>query len=143
MIARSFPPSNFECPVSWHSFDDKCYKLLDEPLTWFDANKTCNEDGGNLASIQTDEENNFIFELAGENPVSLGGNDLDTEGTWTWSDEREWGEFINWGENEPNNIEGEHCIEIRHFNGRWNDYNCGQKLKAVCKKESNKGKVRS
>ena len=76
-----------QCPESWYEFSSNCYKLLDELLTWQDAEDKCVEYGGNLASIHSSEENDFIVELSKKNTVWIGGSDIRPEAVWTWNDQ--------------------------------------------------------
>ena len=115
-------------------------KKIDESLTWETAKIKCTNAGGNLASIQSSDENEFIFQLAGKGPAWLGGNDLKTEGEWTWSDGSQW-LYKNWGNGEPNNAGGEDCLEIGNLGSKWNDYPCSRKVKAICEKRTTLGEI--
>jgi len=76
--------------------------------TWWDAKEACETAGLHLAKVRNDAEITEITAaaeyflgvrdeakkvFAAENWVWLGGNDLDTEGEWTWAD----GEPIDFG----------------------------------------------
>ena len=121
------------CPKNWQQYGSKCYKLLDETLTWENAGSTCEKAGGKLASVHSVLENDFAFTMAKFEPAWLGGNDLVKEGAWTWSDKTAW-VYSNWGENEPNNANQEHCLEIGNLGEKWNDYSCSKKIKGICMK---------
>ncbi|WAR21213.1 LECG-like protein [Mya arenaria] len=59
-------------------------------MTWADAELHCEELGGTLAAITTQDESSSIFAwLANEGvatgSVWIGGNDIAVEGTWEWS----------------------------------------------------------
>ena len=51
----------------------------------------------------------------------MGANDLATDGTWVWVDGEEWGQYTNWGPDEPNGGIKEQCLEMLHNTGTWND----------------------
>ena len=53
---------NTDCPSDWSFFNGYCYEFLksEDPLSWVEAETICNEDGGNLLSIHSEEEMVFI-----------------------------------------------------------------------------------
>ena len=80
------------CPDGWVWNPDmsKCYYLLEEYVTWNEANDMCvalDPDGvATLTSIRSEEENNYIVQyivLYIDN-TWIGGNDEAEEGTWRW-----------------------------------------------------------
>lgn len=86
---------------------DKYFKVFDTPLSWHQAKKKCEEMGGRLASIETDEENDFVADLASKAKVNaawLGGSDEKQEGTWQWADGQAM-KYANWDRmtRQPNN----------------------------------------
>uniref|UniRef100_A0A4W6EUM5 C-type lectin domain-containing protein n=1 Tax=Lates calcarifer TaxID=8187 RepID=A0A4W6EUM5_LATCA len=78
--------------------------------------KTCTFLGGNLASIPNEKVYKFLRELVFEAVNShkrtwVGGYDAVKEGVWLWSDGNRF-DFNLWHQGEPNNLGGEHCMEI-------------------------------
>ncbi|XP_078701453.1 uncharacterized protein LOC144927712 isoform X2 [Branchiostoma floridae x Branchiostoma belcheri] len=57
------PSVTVTCKRGWHGYNKHCYKLETGKLTWFKARKECKKHGANPASIQSQEENNFIEDL--------------------------------------------------------------------------------
>ena len=51
----------------------------------------------------------------------MGANDLTTDGAWVWVDGEEWGQYTNWGPDEPNGGIMEQCLEMLHNTDTWND----------------------
>nr|XP_006821477.1 PREDICTED: cubilin-like [Saccoglossus kowalevskii] len=49
-----------QCPPSWNYFENNCYKIRNETLTWDDAQKHCTYDASNLVVIDNEDENSFI-----------------------------------------------------------------------------------
>ena len=44
------------CPNSWHQIEDRCYMILNEQLTWYNALKRCQvlEEGAELLVVNTE-----------------------------------------------------------------------------------------
>jgi hypothetical protein len=68
------------CPDGWASFEDRCYLVVRNTTTWANAEQDCKNKGGNLASVHSEEENTFIFNLP-TSPIQLwiGGTDAAAE----------------------------------------------------------------
>lgn len=49
-----------DCEPSWQSFQSNCYRLVGEKKSWQDAKKTCLRSGGDLVSIHTLSELEFV-----------------------------------------------------------------------------------
>lgn len=80
------------------------YRLSDTGMTWIEAKTYCENLGGHLASITSQEEQNMIAELVlsgGKNSYWLGG-EKDSSGAWLWIDGSAW-EYTNWARGQPDN----------------------------------------
>ena len=53
------------CPVGCSTRGQKCYKFFEKPLSRHDDEVTCQGEGGNLVSVHSKAENEFVGE-AGE-----------------------------------------------------------------------------
>ena len=64
------------------------YKYFEEKKNWVDARSTCQEWGGDLASMRDDEEYKEIQKHLTQDDENywLGANDRIQEGIWVWSD---------------------------------------------------------
>ena len=80
--------------------------------------------GGHLATITSAEEQEFIFGLIADKTRDaywIGGNDIQTEGTFVWKTGEKMS-FTNWSDEEPNNAgQTENYMEILQNSGKWND----------------------
>ncbi|KAK6027951.1 lectin C-type domain protein [Ostertagia ostertagi] len=102
-------------------------KVFTQRATWNEAEDICKTNGGRLASITSDEENEFIYNLA-KAPLDTNKNSDDdynemlwiggrqagypSNTAWTWSDERPFS-YTNWDVGEPNNKGGnEQCLQV-------------------------------
>jgi hypothetical protein len=126
--------------------DSRCYATLLTPLTWLDARESCRAIGAGwqLASIRSDEVNQFLTALLGSE-TWIGASDANVEGTWFWIDDETvfWtgdetgspvnGAFANWAGTEPNGGEDSDCARLVPDNsGEWADLECEELRSAVC-----------
>ncbi|MBW3040221.1 hypothetical protein CU309_05130, partial [Prochlorococcus marinus str. MU1405] len=91
--------------IPFFRFEDSIYLKLG-PSTWDEAQAAAKELGGNLVSINSQEEqdfivNTFLSQDDGENGKWIGLNDKDQEGNWVWSDGSSV-DFTSWNTGEPN-----------------------------------------
>lgn len=113
-------------------------KYVFEPRakTWSDAEKDCQERGGNLASIANKEENAEVWGAFKNRPgmkyAWIGINDSAQEGRWMLSNGLGAIKYSNWSRGEPNNLGSEHCAMVYGSSGLWNDSKCGNKYPYVC-----------
>ena len=101
--------------------------VVSDQLSWKDARTSCLSLGGDLASVGSEEEHNFITTLSSEG-LWLGGTDSAREGTFAWSDGTAW-TYQNWHGSQPDNARGvEDCVHMYSANPRrnreWNDISC-------------------
>jgi len=75
----------YSCLDGWQKFGLKCYQKFDKTLRWNEAESFCQTEGGHLASVHSDGENDFIFNISGF-ATWIGGNFNYTEDMWTWTD---------------------------------------------------------
>ena len=110
------------------------YTLMNNALSWSDANAACQAAGLQLASVHSASENALLVTAAAGNQVWIGGTDAASEGTWKWSPSGMPLSYTNWYYREPNNDWGnEHCLElVPRWSGKWNDLDCTANRKYVC-----------
>ena len=139
---------NFEeCPnngqYNFTIFRDKCYYastgLGEEKLNWVEARDFCRNAGGDLLSIHTQYDLQYVATLAGKRGYNSWWIGLEQFSTFSsgfvWSDGSPLN-FINWNPGEPNDAHGgEKCVEM-YTNSFWNDANCGVKMGFVCEKSN-------
>ncbi|XP_065682612.1 uncharacterized protein LOC100201592 [Hydra vulgaris] len=133
---------NEYCAEGWTSYKIYCYfiRSLNEFSgdNWFNSFSSCQSMGGNLLSIENQEENQFIQNdlikdnggyWIGLNKVWNGY--LDKNKRFEWSD-KTYTQFFNWIENQPDNVDSiESCVEM-NSNG-WNDKECKLLNGFICK----------
>ena len=101
-------------------------------MKWSDARAVCQNLGGDLAVITSAEENEFVYELVMEKETVtetkawIGLKRSTDDSKWYWVDGTPLeGQYVNWGEGEPNNLMGnENCAHFFGHPGKWNDAPC-------------------
>ena len=94
----------------------------------------CEAKGGNLASINSLAENEYIREQIGNAWIGY-FKDEAVASRWNWIDGS--GGFTNWDENQPDDLlDDENCVQFYGGNGKWHDYACNVKVAPLCKRVS-------
>ncbi|KAG9356087.1 hypothetical protein JZ751_000931, partial [Albula glossodonta] len=126
------------CPSGWFSHNKRCFQFVSYKTQWVNAERKCQNMGGNLASIHSEAEHLFLKRLFRKfsrrsDPFWLGLSDCYKEGWWFWSDGSKV-EYTRWNRNEPNNHGGrEHCLHTNFGPKRmWNDINCNDAYSFIC-----------
>ena len=112
------------------------YHSYDDGESWEYAKKFCEDIGGHLVTITSEEENIAIVNEVKSYTSTLsaplyttpffwlGASDVDEEGDWKWVTGEDWN-YTNWNTNQPDDAGGkEHYLhmytESSRF-GKWND----------------------
>ncbi|NXC39026.1 MRC1 protein, partial [Penelope pileata] len=88
---------NFKCPLGWNTSNstNSCFRIFvrenNQKKTWFEARDFCREIGGDLAAINSEEEQTVIENLITKKPPPsqpfwIGLQCLDPDGGLFWSD---------------------------------------------------------
>ena len=107
-------------------FNSHRYEFYSNTATWIQAVKLCEQKGGHLVTITSEEENNAILQLTEGYTGSawIGATDFNNNLKWCWVNTEPFS-YSNWNKNEPNNyLEKETCAEIMMSGdsvGKWND----------------------
>jgi len=92
-----------------------------------ECRQACNDVGGNLSSIHSDEEERFVIDLIhkhGTFKTWLGATGWDEGSTWKWDDGSEW-DYMNWRAGEPNPVGNFATCLYTEANGIPNDHDGG------------------
>jgi len=110
------------------------YKVFKEKLLWPQAKQRCEELGGHLVSITSQEEQEFLHTVIEKSGIAVdtrqgldswreklwaGGTDEGSEGKWRWVDGSAWG-FTPWVKGQPDG-DGNFLNICPHIRGGWND----------------------
>ena len=103
----------------------------------------CQNAGGKLVKIETEEESRFITSKYFRNKGRywIGLSDSLKEKEWRWTDGTRLTGYENWRSGRPNNFFNQDCAAILkgryhlvYFNAKWNDEDCSLKLGYICEK---------
>lgn len=123
-----------DIPSDAVEFNGHYYKVIQDGATtdWNAALQYCNARNGYLATITSQEENDFLYSYIkqeGYESAYFGLSDAAYEGTWTWAN-GEAVTYTNWHKNEPN---GENSGEdyalfyYKYSDGTWNEGDFGNR----------------
>lgn len=121
------------------TYNGHTYRVFDESLSWLDARKKCEELGGHLVIIDSENENDFVSELIKDCEKNLYWIGCFADGNtniWKWIDNSPLN-YDNWSYKEPNDTDGTemygHMFRFDytmydagsddHNAGEWNDLN--------------------
>ena len=112
-------------PAAEITYGNKVYRFYTAGIPYALAERYCEELGGNLVKIESEEKNNVIAQKVKElnKTFYIGASDEKAEGKFVWRDGSAV-TYTNWSQNEPNNSAdcgGENYVQM-YANGKWNDY---------------------
>lgn len=139
---------NEGCPDGWTVFGQHCYFYNIFKKPWMDAQTTCENLGGHLATIEDYDEDKFIeqFIIQSKTLISdlsssytwVGATDQIKEGTWLWVTGKpvNMTVYSNWRGPGPNNAHhGSHTEDCMDWSaGGWNDNDCASAFNFICEK---------
>ncbi|MCI7814385.1 MAG: C-type lectin domain-containing protein [Lachnospiraceae bacterium] len=117
---------SFSAPESAVEYGGHFYQLYLLHMDWEEAEAFLERHGGHLATITSQEENDFLYEYLssfGYTSAFFGATDQEQEGIWEWVTGEPFS-YSNWHANEPNNQDGtEHYAMFysTYLDGTWND----------------------
>ena len=127
------------CKQDWEEHGDRCFYWSQETKSWNDAEESCKEKGGHLASVTSTATNDYI-EAGMSDYLWIGGSFFGSEGVWKWSDCSDW-DFTNWGTLEPSNKTMRDCLGYNKTSRMWSDSRCNIKKRFLCSTKSCSGEI--
>ncbi len=117
-------------PWRVHPKTRHAYKVIYQALTWAQGVDVCKRFGGHLATITSEEENDFITgQFFGR--YWLGASDFAVDGTFRWINGERW-RFTRFAATEPDDFDNsQHCLDMGPER-RWHDYFCDSREPALC-----------
>ncbi|XP_015780288.1 PREDICTED: perlucin-like protein [Acropora digitifera] len=122
------------CSTGWVQHGKSCYIVIDIPTKeWSAARRNCLKFGGDLAKITSNDENQFVSNLIGNQTYTTGlgvwiGLHRKADTKFYWTDGTLLAGYNNWGAGEPNSPSTEKCTHLygksSSRRGKWNDIEC-------------------
>ena len=105
------------------SGSDSWFQVVNTQSTWEGCKTTCAQIGGEMASIHSKKQHEFLVALTQNEGVDQVWIGLKIKGRYFLWPDGSRPEYKNWAVNQPNNWQNEqHCVEISHlFRWQWND----------------------
>ncbi|XP_071944844.1 C-type mannose receptor 2-like [Antedon mediterranea] len=129
----SFSVTVEECEIGYLN---SCYIYISTKNTFDGQASKCQEIGGSLVDIHSQEENDFLsvnFQSIMENDKAYAGLRYTPENGWKWQDGRGIADYEYWDSSQPRKYkDGEACLSLRPENGKWVDQYCTTKLPTIC-----------
>ncbi|XP_026013632.1 ladderlectin-like [Astatotilapia calliptera] len=126
------------CPSGWTQYGNRCFLYDNRQMTWAQAQRICQSLNANLASVNSNDEYQFIRAVISsasrESGLTwVGGSDGQQENYWFWIDGTYF-TFTQWCQGEPNNAGGnEHCLMVNSSGSKcWNDGRCDSQYPFIC-----------
>ena len=126
--------------LDYTDFSNHTYQIIENSniSSFEEAEEYCQTIGGHLATIQSQEENDYIYSMMiseGYKSAYFGFTDRDIEGTWVWVND-EPVNYTNWAPSEPNSENSEENYAMFYYkftDGTWNDGRWGSDTTAfIC-----------
>ena len=121
-------------PRGWISgFHGGCYKVFSNRLNWKAAKSACEEQGSNLAVLNSEAKLREIPSSAsGFLWIGLHRGTNRANKFWFWGDTIGV-TFTYWDSRQPDHDGGvEHCGHIKMPSRKWNDLECTRRLPYIC-----------
>ncbi len=127
-VAKQY--SNAAVEYNGHAYAIFSYKK-EKLIDYYDCEEFCEERGGHLAVIESQEENDFLFKFmrdSGLHVAFFGYTDLEEEGNWKWVNGSD-SQYENWSYGQPNNGANNDSLANEDYaeffknteDGTWND----------------------
>ncbi|XP_038164152.1 type-2 ice-structuring protein-like [Cyprinodon tularosa] len=125
------------CPSGWTKYGSRCYLYVAASYTWAQAEQYCVARGGNLPSVRSSTEYNWLGSYIYSRTRSygmtwIGGSDAQQERYWFWSDGTPF-RYNSWCSGMPRTSSSYNCLVMNYSACRcWLDYPCTYRYPFVC-----------
>ncbi|XP_033108753.1 uncharacterized protein LOC117110233 [Anneissia japonica] len=116
-------------------FLESCYIYISAKRSFNKQVSICQEAGGSLVNIHSQEENKFLtnkFLGLSRKYMMYAGLRYRLNSGWKWENGQGIEDFKNWASSQPMEYtKGKSCVALKP-NGKWMTYNCKTKLRTIC-----------
>jgi len=117
--------------------DGPCYLVKEEAKSFQEAESSCSDLGGHLASSLSASENTYIGSLVSASGRPYwwigaqcgGGTACTADDSWAWTDGSTW-LYENWVANDASN---KPCAIFERSSKKWRSYSCSSTFAFICK----------
>merc|ERR1712107_114342 len=121
-----------DCPAGWSPAGpgDACYLISSAPMTWFEAQEYCWDNGAYLAEFKSGYEENIVEQILPlDRHYWIGLNEISHIGTWRWSESHSVAEYTNWATHQPDYDQTDNCVfrsmqEYESLSPGWHNLGC-------------------
>jgi len=135
-VAPACPEAAPACPPLAHLFGaSTCFRVVGRVpyrYSWAQAHHKCRVVGMELASIHSQQENDFIADLTDGRWVWLALAEATIGGGWAWSDGSAL-DYESWGPGYPTGEASANCMLTNDADGNWMDKRCDDANGLVCR----------
>ena len=114
-------------------FQGNFYWRFEQKMSWPEAKKACEDVGGHLVTISSEEENEVVTKLAGKKDCWLGFSDVAEEGVFVWVTGEPF-EYQAWAPEEPNGGTSQNWGEYYRWGDGWDD-RASAEIRFICEWE--------
>ncbi|KAK5614858.1 hypothetical protein CRENBAI_010913 [Crenichthys baileyi] len=132
------------CLAHWTLQGEKCFYFSEDRADWISSQYHCMSQGGAVATIKTEEEQEFLFKMAQSlsqgDSYWLGLRGSSVDGTWQWSDGTPLENGPQFWEHQPD-ITGENkelCGRLTagdNYRRSWFTSRCSGHLRRICERK--------
>ncbi|XP_061150920.1 C-type mannose receptor 2-like [Syngnathus typhle] len=136
--------------MGWTLHGSHCYKKMETTNGWLGARHDCLWEGGDLVSITSKDEEDFVKGQMDDKPFWIGLSNLNCKEDWcqfldvgekklTWSDTSMTPTYTNWDPRQKGSSNVESCayvnqgVEVYNQAGKWRHGSCQSSLAYMCK----------
>ncbi|KFV14846.1 C-type lectin domain family 4 member D [Tauraco erythrolophus] len=118
------------CPKGWRRFQQSCYYVSNDSMSWQESKQNCTGMGSQLVVINSMAEQEFLskdLQKSSKGQNYYIGLVAQKVGQWRWVDQTPLNETAAfWRRGEPSNVTDEPCVVIYKLLGtpNWNDVPC-------------------
>ncbi|KAL4221493.1 hypothetical protein ACF0H5_019750 [Mactra antiquata] len=108
-------------------YGDNCYEVVQNSVSWSHAEALCRQNGGHLAHIANEVEQNFIHTVLVKehsHTVWIGLHDRASEENFEWTSGNTFN-YSNWTPGRKNFYHNQEDCVFMKPNGEWDDIECG------------------